>query len=433
MDTVEQACERSGVETRFWDIFGKQHHASEAVLKAILKSIGGATDDAKGFPPTLVVGSRNAILPHQFTNIREVNLELEDGGRKNVRIENLQLPELPLGYHRMLWNSGACNLVCCPDRVFEPAWLAHAKAGGLVVSLYGLRSGRNWGCGDTTDLNALTSWASANLGASFIGLNPLHAIPNRQPYNTSPYLPNSSFYRNHIYLDLEASEDFQASPCAKKLLETPRVQRELAELRASKYVEYERVSRMKLRFLRLMFRAFLKRGQAPAFQAYVEREGELLHLFAVHSALDAALHRSNPDAWHWHQWPNHYQDPGSEATRRFAQEHPRSVLFYKYIQWQLDLQFEAAQAHAQASGMRIGLYHDLALATDAFGSDLWAHREFYAKGCRVGSPPDNFSPQGQDWAFPPPNSNHHYEDGYKLFAESIRKASAHGARCGSIT
>jgi 4-alpha-glucanotransferase len=44
----------------------------------------------------------------------------------------------------------------------------------------------------------------------------------------------------------------------------------------------------------------------------------------------------------------------------------------------------------------------------------------------VGSPPDDFSPKGQDWGFPPPNSARHREDGYRLFAESIRKNCRHG-------
>src|ERR1017187_2933710 len=86
----------------------------------------------------------------------------------------------------------------------------------------------------------------------------------------------------------------------------------------------------------------------------------------------------------------------------------------------------AAQQWARDRRLSIGLYHDLALATDRFGSDLWAHRPFYVAGCRVGSPPDDFSPQGQDWAFPPPNSVRHREDGYRLFAESIRKNCRHG-------
>ncbi len=76
--------------------------------------------------------------------------------------------------------------------------------------------------------------------------------------------------------------------------------------------------------------------------------------------------------------------------------------------------------------MPIGLYHDLAVATDRCGSDLWAYREFYVNGCRVGAPPDDFSPQGQDWAFPPPNPIAHEQDGYRLYRESIRKIVRHG-------
>jgi 4-alpha-glucanotransferase len=76
--------------------------------------------------------------------------------------------------------------------------------------------------------------------------------------------------------------------------------------------------------------------------------------------------------------------------------------------------------------MGTGLYHDLALATDRCGSDLWAHRDFFVNGARVGSPPDGFSPSGQDWSFPPPSQKRHLEDGYRLFAESIAKSMRHG-------
>ena len=40
--------------------------------------------------------------------------------------------------------------------------------------------------------------------------------------------------------------------------------------------------------------------------------------------------------------------------------------------------------------------------------------------------PDAFAPKGQDWAFPPPNTIAHRENGYQLFRESIRKIVKHG-------
>jgi 4-alpha-glucanotransferase len=76
--------------------------------------------------------------------------------------------------------------------------------------------------------------------------------------------------------------------------------------------------------------------------------------------------------------------------------------------------------------MKIGLYHDLALATDSFGADLWMNRQFYAPGARVGAPADELAPSGQDWGFPPPNREAHRENGYELFAQTIRKNARHG-------
>src|SRR5205814_2738080 len=125
-------------------------------------------------------------------------------------------------------------------------------------------------------------------------------------------------------------------------------------------------------------------------------------------------------------WPDTATDPRLESTRAFRQKRWRGVMFYQYLQWQIDLQLSRAQQWARDRRLSIGLYHDLALATDRFGSDLWAHRPFYVEGCRVGSPPDDFSPKGQDWAFPPPDSRRHREDGYRLFAESIRKNCRNG-------
>lgn len=371
----------------------------------------------------------------ELRDVPVVESELVDGRRffrKRVRL----LQDLPLGYHEVSIRiageaSTPARLIVCPEQSFQPAWLESGRAAGLAISLYGLRSGRNWGCGDTTDLKALIDWVAERLGASFIALNPLHEIHNRQPFNISPYLPNSIYYRNPIYLDLEQIEDFRSCARAPALAASPAIQAELQALRASELVEYERVHRLKLRFLRLLFHSFLDQwrqnsARARALGRYVEQEGDLLDRFAVYSALDEALHRRCPDIWTWREWPEPYQDPESAATAEFARQHWRSVLFHKYVQWQLDLQFAAAQEHARRRGLSIGLYHDLALATDRFGSDLWAHRDFFVSGCRVGAPPDGFSPKGQDWAFPPPNSDRHYQDGYRLFSESIRKNCRHG-------
>ena len=477
---LSNAARMWGIETSYWDMWGNPHHASAELVMSILGSLGVDASSGESFllaieeharrsweramPRTLVI-TRSAEGCHIPVSIPEasagaeadLDILLEDGTVERHHIAMADLPILdavefhgrrfvrkrvhittppPLGYHRLSLRldnapSEVSQLIVCPPRAYQPEWLEAGRAAGLAISLYGVRSGRNWGCGDTTDLEWLVDWVAERVGAGFIALNPLHSIPNRQPYNTSPYLPNSIFYRNPIYLDIERMPDFANSARAKALLESDGIQRQIADLRGSDFVEYERVSKLKLRFLRLLFRTFLeewKQGtdRATDLRRYIESEGDLLHKFALHAALDESIHAKNPDVWNWRSWPVEYQDPNSEATHRFARRHQHALLFHKYIQWQLDIQFRTAQEHAIKRGLKIGLYHDLALATDRFGADLWAHRDFFVAGCRVGAPPDAFSPKGQDWAFPPPSSQHHFDNAYRLFAQSIRQNSRHG-------
>jgi len=476
---LEQAASAFGVEPGFWDIWGHYRSTSTATRQALLAAMGVPSDQPEQLeaalarrsrrewdsllPPSLVVSeSAPRMLPVSLpTELlgkpAALTIRREDGtsatlhfdlqqlpdvatteldGRAFVR-KQLPLPEdLPLGYHdiSVLVDTLAAETryIVTPDRAWtHPSLGRTGRTAGVALSLYGVRSARNWGCGDFRDLQAMMDWVAEDLGASFVGLNPLHAIHNRKPFNTSPYLPNCIFYQNFIYLDVEGIQDYPRCRRAQRLRWRKETCAEIESLRSAPLVEYERVAALKLRFLKLLFVQFLRewrggslRGQS--FRSYVAREGDLLQNFATYCALDEYLHRQDPEVWIWTQWPEEYRDPESPATHSFRAKHWRSVMFYQYLQWQIDIQLGRAQQWARSRRLSIGLYHDLALATDRFGADLWAHRPFYIPDCRVGSPPDDFAPAGQDWGFPPPHSEHHRENGYRLFAESIRKNCRHG-------
>jgi len=476
---LDRAASSRGIESGFWDIWGQRHTTGPEAKQAILRAMGFAADTPEELsrslaadtrrewgrllPPAIVTGESGAVelplnVPSESLGERaRISILREDGGAADFDLQLWDLPQeasaemdgqtwvrkiarlplrLPLGYHEITARVGPASAttryIVTPERAWADPHLGRGgRAAGIAISLYGVRSDRNWGCGDFRDLLDIVDWAADEMDVSFIGLNPLHAIHNRRPFNTSPYLPNCIFYQNFIYLDIEGMEDFAAARRAVALRQSPAVVREIEDLRRSAFVEYERVSSLKLRFLKLMFAAFLRewrRGSARSrdFQAFVAREGELLETFATHSALDESLHAANPDMWLWTQWPAPYQDPASPETRAFRKRRWRAVMLRQYIQWQIDLQLRRAQQRARDRRRSLGLYHDLALATDRFGSDLWGHREFFVAGARVGSPPDDFSPGGQDWAFPPPNAERHREDGYRLFSEFIRKNCRHG-------
>ena len=436
-----------GIEPEYTDIWGREHETADPVARAILHSLGVADPDdlerhrleqwSRPLDPAIVVHEdadsillripsgragasvklemnwENGDVEHHWFFLPE--LATGDSLGTAFLAKRIPLPPLRQGYHRLrfywmkppeLETFAEARFIVCPQRARTPS----GRCAGVALSLYGLRSQRNWGCGDFTDLLAAID-AFAPAGAAFLALNPLHAIPNRQPFNTSPYLPQSSLNRNFIYLDVE------------KIGAADVDRAEIEALRATEFVEYERVAHLKLAALRQIFACF---SGDPEFDRFAAAQGAPLHDYAVYCALEEEFHRRDPRVWLWTDWPEPYGDPRSAAVAQFAEEHQHDVLFYKFLQWHIDRQLAHAQAHARDRGMTIGLYHDLALATDRFGADLWANRPFYATGCRVGAPPDDFSPKGQDWGFPPPNREAHRRDGYELFAQSIRRNARHG-------
>ena len=391
-ETYEAALDRAaftcGVEPRFWDMAGHERVASPQARVAIVQALGIDATSTESIDAALSERERkewmrilapcyvctlsrekmviSLKLPRQnLHNFAQLRTTLESGRelitthdlsglhveeekqfdmpwvRLNVSME----ADLPLGYHRLEIQVGdkraSAALIVAPPAAWQPEFLKEGgKTSGFNVALYGLRSARNWGFGDFTDLNALSTWAARDLGISFIGLNPLHAIHNRRPYNTSPYLPNTTFFQNCLYLDIESIEEWTISRRAQACFHTAATQREVNLLRESPEVEYERVSDIKTRFLKLLFLEFLRRNwckgtaRARAFQAYRDDAGDLLTRFALYCAIDAHLRRTNPNLWIWTEWPRQYQEPESPETRAFARKHWRAVLFYEYAAWQ---------------------------------------------------------------------------------------------------
>ncbi len=443
-DPLAEAARAAGIVDGYWDIGGTYRPTSDQLRRALLRPLGDPARTAPPFcDPALVIAETRqpAVIGARTEGPVDVAVRLEDSSERRYRLTAdrfVTLPEhLPQGYHDVVIRDGAregrTRLIVCPERAWLPPALEKGeRRAGVAVSLYGLRGANTWGCGDFTALRGLIDWVAEDLGGSYIALNPLHAIHNRQPYNTSPYLPSSSYYRNFLYLDIDRVPDLAACPAATALRGHGPALAEIEACNNAEFVEYERVAQLKLRFLRLLWDRFqrqeLEAGseRAADFRRYCGAEGDLLDSFATYCALDEYLHSQDPDVWIWPDWPEEFRDPASPAVARFRERHAPVVDFFKYVQWLVDSQAAEAQAYAVEKGLEIGLFHDLPLATDRCGSELWAHRAFFVEGCRVGSPPDDFAPKGQDWAFPPPNRDAHRADGYRLFAETIRKAARHG-------
>jgi 4-alpha-glucanotransferase len=322
------------------------------------------------------------------------------------------------------------KLIITPDTSYLPPDLQKGRTWGLSINLYSIRSVRNWGIGDLTDLKKIVRWIAA-LSGSFVGINPLHAIPNTSPFGISPYYPISRLYKNFIYLDVSDIPEVAEFEDNRTVITSENLNKQLDECRKGDLINYEDIASIKEKFLRYAFDIFYKKHyiedthRGKDFKSYLEEEGAALESFALFSAIHEYMKRSN-GTYNWQEWPDVYHNPASDAIQEFKKTHEKEILFNAYIQWLIDEQLKEIAELCKNLAMNTGLYFDLAIGSFAGGSDAWSYQEVIACNVDVGAPPDDFSPNGQNWGFPPMIPEKLRDTGYDLFIQTIRKNMKHG-------
>jgi 4-alpha-glucanotransferase len=341
-------------------------------------------------------------------------------------------PLVGAGYYRLylaLRGRGALaearqTLVVAPRACVTPA----AKQFGIQTNLYSVRSHANWSVGTLADLGTLAEW-SASHGASFVGLNPLHAIRNRGSA-ISPYSPVSRLYRSAAYLQIEDIPELAHSDDARALLASDAVRAELEALRLGTRVEYERATVLARPVLEALHRTFAAAHRSPddprraAYDRYLAREGDTLTAHATFCALDEHFAAHGIEG-SWQVWPKPYRVPASSEVADFRAAHREQVDFHRWIQFEIDRQLERAAQRGRDAGLSLGLYHDLAVGSSADGSDAWAHQNLFLSGAAVGAPPDDYATEGQNWGLPPISPHQLHADAYAYWIALIRASLRH--------
>ncbi|MDB5642110.1 MAG: hypothetical protein JWN07_1427 [Hyphomicrobiales bacterium] len=318
-------------------------------------------------------------------------LTSEDGATRELRAQGqLSIPALDAGYHHLTCEGVAAPtlLIVAPPRCWTPPSLAadDARGWGLTAQVYGLRSERNLGFGDFTDVANLARAAGAS-GASFLGLSPLHALFAADRSKISPYSPSTRLFVEPLFLDPDAIGDATL---------TDGLRARIAALRAAPLVDYREAWAVKSALLEQLHAIHARSGVSPALAKRIATLGEKLQ---SHATFEALSEHFTAQGLVWAGvWPEEYLNASSPAVARFRRDHAERIAFHAWLQALCDEQLERA---AQSHSMEIGLYRDLAVGADRYGSEVWAAPDRYALTLSVGAPPDPLGPQGQNWGFPP--------------------------------
>jgi 4-alpha-glucanotransferase len=393
MDLFARANELD-VQTEFLDGQGRRHVTDEAALKIIFDALPPPA-------PRRLLGG--AVVVRHGQNVQTelkpaakppVHWKIIAGGdviaQGETRTGTIAWPaDLPLGSYRLHLSDAAsfteeAPLIVAPPKAFagsfDRGWL-------MAVQLYAVRSARNWGMGDFTDLEGLIELAS-QWGADGIGLNPLHALFDDRPADCSPYSPNSRLFLNALYIDVEKLDEFEPA-ILTEYGDT------LAQLRASDIVDYVKVAELKWRALRsafAQFRSHPKPHRLDDFEKFRAERDPLLSRFACFEVLRHKFNRP------WWEWPEEWRQPDKAKLLRLREGSARAEIeFVEFVQWIADRQLRACRDRARRIGMKVGLYLDVAVGVQSDGFDAWNEQVAISRHLSVGAPPDALNVAGQNW------------------------------------
>jgi 4-alpha-glucanotransferase len=446
-----------GVATSFGDWRGGAAQASPSAVRAVLGALGvdasdpaaveRSLDDARlarwrQMLPSYVVAragrARTVAMHVPHGEPAQIVVELDDDGGRRLLTQlmvwvdpcevdgaligeaTFAIPDdLPLGYHTLHATSGEraarALLIVTPDRVELP----DTREWGLTLQLYQVRSSQSWSIGDLHDLRDLVAW-SAELGAGFLLVNPLHAAEPVAPMQPSPYFPSSRQFLNPIYLRIEDVPEVAALPrvVVDAAANPLRAGNETDDL-----IDRDAVWAAKRRVLEDAFATRRDSQRQASFSAFVEAGGEALTNFATWCAL---AYRFGLPWRRGSSWPARFLDPASAEVADFRSEQRETVDFHCWLQWLCAEQLEEVQRFSKQAGMRIGIVHDLAVGVNPDGADAWSNASVLARGVSLGAPADMYNQQGQCWSLPTWRPDKLAAAGFAPFRDLVRAALARG-------
>jgi 4-alpha-glucanotransferase len=390
MDLYSRA-QNLGILTEFIDGQGLRHVTDETALRIIVDALptGGAYRFVEGavvirFGRPARTMLTAAVRPPLRWAIVAGEETVAKGESRGGRIDWPH--SLAIGSYRLQLVDASGDrevvpLIVTPltafDGDFDRGWL-------LAVQLYGIRSARNWGIGDFTDLEGLIKLAG-QLGADGVGVNPLHALFDDRPLDCSPYSPNSRLFLNALYVDVERIPEYRQA-ASTEILE---------RLRGGATVDYGSVAELKWRALRSAHAEFRVTATAPRrrdFDSFCDERGALLQRFTCFEVLRRRFKAP------WWEWPEDWRRP-DQAKCEELREGPdwHEIEFVEFVQWTADRQLRSCKQLADRIGMKVGLYLDVAVGVQADGFDAWNEQSAISRHLAVGAPPDPLNTVGQNW------------------------------------
>lgn len=377
---------------------------------------------------SLVVSNQEALDEIKFYYAKEgqkkynkmkVSLtELER--RKERRVEyvlfNVSVDEeFEIGYYDVVVktskNEYQTVLAVAPSKCYDLDKKGKEKLFGYAVQLYSLKSRRNWGVGDFTDLANIVD-ILADSGGDVIGLNPLNVLLHNYPEAASPYASISRLFLNPIYIDVESVPFYEASDKDEKAIWFAK---------EKENIDYTAIYNAKVKALENIYeRVIVNKDSSYAkdFEKFKKQDSGEMHRLAVFQAI--CDERCKLCGKTTKQWEDSVSSALGSGVEKFAKENSKKIDYFKFLQFEADRQLKLVEKKIKDRGLVIGLYRDLPVGVSKDSAEVWGDKYLYLQKSGAGAPPDNYFPMGQKWGLGAFNPLELKERCYKPFIKILR-------------
>ena len=282
------------------------------------------------------------------------------------------------------------------------------RGAGVAVPVFSLRSKSSFGVGEFADLQLLGDWCAAT-GQRIIQILPINDTTMSLSWEDSyPYNTLSSFALHPLYIRL-SDVGYLRDEADRREMEALQ-----EELNALPEMDYERVVRAKMKYLRKMYELLGKRCMdSKSFRDFEKQNRSWLMPYAVFSVLRDKYGTANFEKW------KTFSKFIEKRCAAFAERNEQEVGFYYYVQYHLDRQLRKVCDYLHSKG--VVLKGDIPIGVSRTSVDVWQNPELFVPSSSAGAPPDDFAAEGQNWGFPIYNWEKMAEDGYAWWRARLAK------------
>lgn len=277
----------------------------------------------------------------------------------------------------------SCKLIVVPEKCFVPeAILKNKKIFGPKINLSRINlKGEDKFPNIKSIIKTLSDY-----GVDILSLDSINQIFITEN-ETLPHMPSCRLFFDIFSLNIEDIMKFIEDKELQVKFLSQEFQKQYEELE-KKDLEYKELLDIKFKKYKLLYESFKENhiknntSKAKMFYNYVAKLGMGLHKLALFEALQDSLSSESDKYKNWNEWPEIYKE-SSEEILKFEKTNNELIEFYKFLQWQADIQFKALGQVSYEKKLGIGVYTDFKFCIDKNAAEIWAYRDYFSDNTAI--------------------------------------------------